>query len=76
MNTEVAKYFAMAFAIAVGAIGPALAMGMIGGKSVEAIGRNPETAGAVRTTMLLALVFAELAVLFSFLTALIIKFVA
>lgn len=76
MTTEVAKQFAMAIAIAVGAIGPAIGMGMIASKAMEAIGRNPETANAVRTTMIIALVFPELAVLFSFLVALIIKFVA
>ncbi len=76
MSTEVAQYFAMAAAIGVGAGIPAIGMGLIGSKAMEAIGRNPETANDVRTTMIIALVFPELAVLFSFLVALIIKFVA
>ena len=71
MNSD----FAIAGAVAFGVITPAIAMGMIGAKAVEAIGRNPETENAVRTTMLLAMVFPEIAVLFSFLIALILKFV-
>ena len=76
MTPEVAKLLGMAFAIAVGAIGPAIGMGLIGSKAMEAIGRNQESANSVRTTMIIALVFPELAVLFAFLIALIIKFVA
>jgi F-type H+-transporting ATPase subunit c len=64
---------AKAFAIGVGALGPALAIGMIGSKSVEAIGRNPESAGAVRTAMILALGFAEAVAIYALVIALIIK---
>lgn len=45
--------------IAIGGFGPALAIGMIGAKAVEAIGRNPEASGKVLTTMLLGMAFAE-----------------
>lgn len=44
---------------AVGGIGPALAIGLIGGKAVEAIGRNPEASGKILPSMLLAMAFAE-----------------
>ena len=59
MSTEAMKLLAVAIAIAVGAIGPALGIGMIGSKAVEALGRNPEAESAIRTTMILALAFAE-----------------
>ena len=62
--------------IAFGALGPAIAMGIIASKSVEAIGRNPETANEVRATMLLALAIVESLAIFSLVMALIIKFVA
>ena len=52
-------FFAKAFAIAVGAIGPAIAVGMIGAKAMESIGRNPEAAGKILVPMLLACAFAE-----------------
>jgi len=50
---------AKALAIAVGAIGPGLGVGMIGAKAVEAVGRNPEASGKVLITMLIAAAFAE-----------------
>ncbi len=61
-----------AVAIGVGALAPALAIGMIGSKAVEAIGRNPESAGAVRTAMILALGFAEAVAIYALVIALII----
>ncbi len=50
---------AKAIAIAVGAIGPAISIGWIGSKAMEAIGRNPEAAGKILVPMLLASAFAE-----------------
>ena len=51
--------FAKAAAIALGAVAPAIAIGMIGSKAMEAIGRNPEAAGKILVPMLLACAFAE-----------------
>ncbi|MDO8513644.1 MAG: ATP synthase F0 subunit C [bacterium] len=45
--------------IAIGGIGPALAIGVIGMKAMEAIGRNPEASGKVLVPMLLGMAFAE-----------------
>lgn len=45
--------------IALGGFLPALAIGMIGMKAMEAIGRNPEAAGKVLPPMLLGMAFAE-----------------
>jgi len=50
---------AKAIAIGVGSIGPGLAIGKIGAKAMEAIGRNPEAAGKILVPMLLAAAFAE-----------------
>jgi len=50
---------AKALAIGIGAIGPGLAIGMIGAKAMESIGRNPEAAGKILVPMLLACAFAE-----------------
>ena len=33
--------------MAIGAVGPAVAIGMIGSKAMESIGRNPEAAGKI-----------------------------
>jgi F-type H+-transporting ATPase subunit c len=48
-----------ALAIAIGGLAPALAIGKIGAKAMEAIGRNPEAAGKILVPMLLAAAFAE-----------------
>lgn len=50
---------AKALSIGLGAVGPGLAIGMIGSKAMEAIGRNPEAAGKILVPMLLACAFAE-----------------
>ena len=61
--------------IAVGGSMPALAIGMITAKAMEAIGRNPEAAGEVRTSMILGLAFAEAIAIYALVAGLIIKFV-
>jgi len=74
MSTESMKLLSVAIAIAVGAIAPALGIGMIGSKAVEALGRNPEAESAIRTTMILALAFAEAIAIYALVVALILKF--
>lgn len=65
--------FAKAFAIAVGAIAPALAIGLIGSKAMEAIGRNPESASKILVPMLLASAFAEAIAIYALVIAFSIK---
>lgn len=50
---------AKALAIGMGAFAPAIAIGMIGSKAMESIGRNPEAAGKVLVPMLIVSAFAE-----------------
>ena len=45
--------------VALGGSLPALAIGLIGAKAVEAIGRNPEAAGRILPIMLVGMAFAE-----------------
>lgn len=59
MDAESAKLFAKAAAIAIGGIGPALAVGNIGAKAMESIGRNPESSSQLFVPMLLGMAFAE-----------------
>ncbi len=61
--------------IAIGGFGPALAIGLLAGKAMEAIGRNPEAASRIQTNMILAMAFAEAIAIYSLVVALIIKFV-
>jgi len=74
-SIEAVKAIAAAATIAIGAIAPAIAIGWIGSKGVEAIGRNPESAGKVSSSMILAIAFAEAIAIYALVIALIIKFV-
>jgi F-type H+-transporting ATPase subunit c len=75
MDLQTAKLFAAMATIAVGSIGPAIAIGWIGSKAADAIGRNPEAAPRIQTAMILALAFAEAIAIYALVIALIIKFV-
>ncbi len=69
------KTIAMALAIGLGSIGPGLGIGLVAGKAMEAIGRNPEAEPVVRTNMFVAMAFAEAIAIYALVVALIIKFV-
>lgn len=69
------KLLATSLAIGLGGIGPALAVGMIVGKAVEAMGRNPEASGEIKSSMILGAAFAEAIAIYALVIALIIKFV-
>jgi len=75
MDAETMKILAPAVAIAIGSIGPAIGIGMIGAKGAEAIGRNPEASGKVMGPMILAIAFAEAIAIYALVVALIVKFV-
>jgi len=55
--------------IALGGALPALAVGMIGAKAMEAIGRNPEAAGRILPAMLLGMAFAEAIAIYALILA-------
>ena len=75
MDIQTMRLLATAIAIGVGAIGPAIAIGLIGSRSADAIGRNPEAAPKIQTAMILAIAFAEAIAIYALVVALIIKFV-
>jgi F-type H+-transporting ATPase subunit c len=52
------------FIVAIGGIVPALAIGLIGAKAVEAIGRNPEAVSKILPAMLVGMAFAEAIVIY------------
>ena len=49
-----------------GAIGPGIGIGYLVGQSVQAMARQPESAGMVRTTMFLGIAFVEALALIGF----------
>ena len=55
--------------VAIGGLGPALGIGFIGAKAMEAIGRNPEASGKILPAMLLGMAFAEAIAIYSLILA-------
>ena len=75
MEVDAAKAIGAALAIGLGGLGPGLGIGFIGRSAMEAIGRNPEAAGEIRTVMILAAALAEAIAIYAFVIAIIIAFV-
>ena len=63
----------MAYGLA--AIGPGIGIGYLVGQSVQAMARQPEAAGMVRTTMFLGIAFTEALALIGFVVFILLKFV-
>lgn len=75
MDIEVARMLAMAIAAGVGVLGPSIGIGLIGGRAMDAIGRNPEASDKVVSNMILAIVFTEALGILALVVAFIIRFV-
>jgi F-type H+-transporting ATPase subunit c len=75
MDSEAARFLAIAFVMGIGTVVPALAIGLIGSKGADAIGRNPEAAPKIQTAMILAIAFAEAIAIYALVVSLILKFV-
>ncbi len=65
MSPEAVAVLIKGLTIAIGGIGPALGIGLIGMKAMEGIGRNPEAAGKIFVPMLLGMAFAEAIAIYS-----------
>ncbi|MBN2297166.1 MAG: ATP synthase F0 subunit C [Deltaproteobacteria bacterium] len=70
-----AAFIGAGIAMGLGAIGPGVGEGFVGGKACEAIGRNPEEAGLLTRTMLVAQAVAESTGIYSLVVALLLIFV-
>lgn len=67
-----ALYSGVAYGLA--AIGPGIGIGYLVGQAVQAMARQPEAAGMVRTTMFLGIAFAEALALIGFVVFILLKF--
>ena len=70
------KTIGAGLAIGLGALGPGLGIGLLAGKAMEALGRNPEARAPIQQNLILAIAFAEAIAIYAFLTAIIIVFVS
>ncbi|MGH2533577.1 MAG: ATP synthase F0 subunit C [Thermomicrobiales bacterium] len=75
MTNDAVPYIGAALAIGLGAIGPGLGIGLAVRGAMEALGRNPEAEGAIRTTMIIGAALAEAVAIYAFVIAIIIAFV-
>lgn len=75
MDVEAVRLLATGLAIGLGGLGPALGIGILAAKAMEAIGRNPEATGKIQVQMLIAMAFAEAIAIYALVIALIIRFV-
>lgn len=74
MDPVAAKTLGMALAVGLGVIGPGIGLGILVGKALEAIGRNPEASGPIQTTMFIGVAFTEALAIFALVVGFIIKF--
>ena len=69
------KFLGAGIAMGLGAFGPAIAIGNLVGRAMEALGRNPEAQPVIQTNMILGLAFAEAIGIYALVTAVMIGFV-
>ncbi len=74
-GVDAAKAIGAAIAIGLGALGPGIGLGLAVRGAMEAIGRNPEAAGEIRTTMIVGAALAEAVAIYAFVIAIVIAFV-
>jgi F-type H+-transporting ATPase subunit c len=63
---DMGRAISAGFAYGLAAIGPGIGIGYLVGQSVQAMARQPEAAGMVRTTMFLGIAFTEALALIGF----------
>ncbi len=69
------QYLGAGLAMGLGAIGPGVGEGYVGGKACEAIGRKPQEAGLLMRTMLIGQAVSESTGIYSLVIALLLLFV-
>lgn len=69
------KFIGAGLAMGLGSFGPAMAIGNLVGRALDALGRNPEAQPVIQTNMILGLAFAEAIGIYALVTAVMIGFV-
>ena len=75
MDPAAAKLLGAGLAIGLGGIGPGIGIGLLVNGALQAIGRNPESEGSVRTLMIVGAGLAESVAIYALVIALILLFV-
>ena len=72
---KVAKYLGAGLCMGIGAIGPGIGEGVVGGKALEAMARQPQMQGVLLRTMLLADAISETTGIYSLIISILLIFV-
>jgi F-type H+-transporting ATPase subunit c len=75
LDAHAAQLLGAGLAIGFGAIGAGIGIGNVSGKAVEGIARQPELLGALRTIMIVGIVFCETVAIYSLFVAILLLFV-
>ena len=75
MEMETFKLLAAGLCMGLGAIGPGIGEGYIGGRALEAMSRNPQMSDKIFTNMIVAMAITESTGIYSLVISLIILFV-
>lgn len=76
MDAESAKNLAAGLGIGLATLGPGLGIGYLTGRASEAIARQPEASGDIRTAMIIGAGMTEALALYAFVICIILLFVA
>ena len=71
MDPKTAALIAAGFAMGIGSIGPAIAIGNLVGKALEGMARQPEAGGQIQTAMFIGIAFAEAIAIYALIIAII-----
>jgi F-type H+-transporting ATPase subunit c len=74
-SVQIARIISSGLTIAIGGMGPAIGIGLIGHAALQAIGRNPEVAPRIQPVMILLVAFAEAIAIYSLVLSLLLRFV-
>lgn len=69
------RFIGAGLVMGLGAIGPALGIGMLAGRAMESLGRNPDAAPVIQTNMILGIAFTEALGIYALVVAVMIGFV-
>lgn len=73
--SDAAKFIGAGIAIGIGGAGPAIAIGMLTGKALEALGRNPEASAQIQPALILGIALSEAVAIYALVVAVMIGFV-
>lgn len=74
MEVAAAKLLGAGITMGLGAIGSGIGIGIIGGKAMEAMGRNPEVSNSLFTNMIIACAICESCAIYALVISFLILF--